>query len=46
MPVLYMQGVLAMLCCGVDVAATGVLLALKDTAFVVRPAMHFAISSS
>lgn len=30
------QGVLAMLCCGVDVAATGVLLALKDTAFVVR----------
>lgn len=25
-----------MLCCGVDVAANGVLLALKDTAFVVR----------
>ncbi|KAI7844559.1 hypothetical protein COHA_001917 [Chlorella ohadii] len=31
-----LQGVLAMLCCGVDVAANGVLLALKDTAFVAR----------
>lgn len=30
------QGVLAMLCCGLDVAATGILLGMKDTAFVVR----------
>lgn len=30
-----LQGVLAMLCCGVDVAANGVLLGLKDTQYVV-----------
>lgn len=29
------QGTLAMLCCGLDVAATGILLGLKDTTFVV-----------
>lgn len=31
----WLPGMLAMLCCGVDVAATGCLLAEKDTAFVV-----------
>ena len=30
------QGALAMLFCGIDVAATGCLLAIKDTAFVAR----------
>ncbi|KAL4431117.1 hypothetical protein ABPG75_006373 [Micractinium tetrahymenae] len=34
-----LQGVLAMLCCGLDVAATGILLGLKDTAFVARAMM-------
>ncbi|PSC76204.1 armadillo repeat-containing 8-like isoform B [Micractinium conductrix] len=31
-----LQGVLAMLCCGMDVAATGCLLGIKDGAFVAR----------
>ncbi|GAB4822804.1 hypothetical protein N2152v2_009850 [Parachlorella kessleri] len=38
-----LQGVLALICCGIDVASTGVLLALKDTAYV---AQAMAVSMS
>lgn len=31
-----LQGVVALLFCGIDVAATGVLLALRDTAYVAQ----------